>query len=85
MKRERWKHNIKHTIPRCLSYKGSYYKFKCHVLRYISYEVKRVLQKIEQSLLYGSNIISHIKHTPFALEGSELHRMTYAYESQYGT
>jgi hypothetical protein len=25
---------------------------------------------------------SHVKHTPFALEGSELHRMTYAYESQ---
>jgi hypothetical protein len=25
---------------------------------------------------------SHIKHTPFALEGSELHRMTYACEPQ---
>jgi hypothetical protein len=25
---------------------------------------------------------SHVKHTPYALEGSELHRMTYAYESQ---
>jgi hypothetical protein len=24
----------------------------------------------------------HIKHTPFALEGSELPQMTYTYESQ---
>jgi hypothetical protein len=27
-------------------------------------------------------IISHVKHTPFALEGSELHQTTYAYEFQ---
>jgi hypothetical protein len=26
--------------------------------------------------------LSHVKHTPFALEGSELPRMTYACESQ---
>jgi hypothetical protein len=25
---------------------------------------------------------SHVKHTTFTLEGSELHQMTYAYESQ---
>jgi hypothetical protein len=25
---------------------------------------------------------SNVKHKPFALEGSELHWMTYAYESQ---
>jgi hypothetical protein len=29
-------------------------------------------------------IISHLKHTPFAIEGCELHRMTYGYESQVG-
>jgi hypothetical protein len=43
-------------------------------------EAKRALQKIEQSF-YGS-YFSHIKHTPFILEGSELHRMTHACESQ---
>jgi hypothetical protein len=25
---------------------------------------------------------SHVKHTPFVLEGSEIHQMTYTYESQ---
>jgi hypothetical protein len=43
-------------------------------------EAKRVLQKIEQSF-YGSSF-SHIKHTPFALEGSELPQTTYACGSQ---
>jgi hypothetical protein len=40
---------------------------------------------MEQSLLCISDIISHVKHTPSTLEGSELHRMTYAYESQERT
>jgi hypothetical protein len=35
--------------------------------------------------LCESGFISHLKHTPFAVEGSELHRTTYTYESQYGT
>jgi hypothetical protein len=39
-------------------------------------EAKRVLQKIEQS--FAKAIISHVKHMPLALEGSELHRTTYA-------
>jgi hypothetical protein len=43
-------------------------------------KAKRVLQKIEQCFC-GSDF-SHVKHMPFTLKGSELHRMTYAYESQ---
>jgi hypothetical protein len=33
-----------------------------------------VLQKIEQS--FGESDFPHVKHTPFALEWSELHRRT---------
>jgi hypothetical protein len=44
------------------------------------FEAKRVLQKIEHS--FCENGFSHIKHTPFTLEGSELHRTTYVCESQ---
>jgi hypothetical protein len=29
-----------------------------------------------------NRFISHVKRTPFALEGSELPRMTYTYQSQ---
>jgi hypothetical protein len=43
-------------------------------------EAKRVLRKIEQSFCRSD--FSHVKHMPFALEGSELHQMTYVYESQ---
>jgi hypothetical protein len=43
-------------------------------------EGKRVLQKIEHS--FCESDFSHVKHTHFILEGSELHRMTYTYESQ---
>jgi hypothetical protein len=44
------------------------------------FEAKRALQKIGQSFC-GSDF-SHVNHTPFALEGSELHQTTYACESQ---
>jgi hypothetical protein len=43
-------------------------------------EVVRVLQKIELSFCRSD--LSHVKQTPFALEGSELHQMTYVYESK---
>jgi hypothetical protein len=48
--------------------------------RFTKDEAKRVLQKIEK--IFAEAIISHVKHTPFALERSELHQMTYADESQ---
>jgi hypothetical protein len=44
------------------------------------FEAKRALQKIEQS--FCGIGFSHVKHMPFALEGSELHRTTYTCESQ---
>jgi hypothetical protein len=44
-------------------------------IKFIEVEAKRELQKIEQSFC-GSGF-SHVKHTPFTLEGSELHQMTY--------
>jgi hypothetical protein len=53
-------------------------------LRYRSSEAKKV-SKDRTELLCGNDIISHVKHTPFALEGGELHQTTYTYESQWGT
>jgi hypothetical protein len=35
----------------------------------------------DRTEFYGIGF-SHVKHTPFALEESEFHQMTYAYESQ---
>jgi hypothetical protein len=43
-------------------------------------DAKRVLQKIEQSLVEA--VFSHIKHMLFALEESGLPRSTYTYEFQ---
>jgi hypothetical protein len=48
-------------------------------IRFIKDEEKRTLQKIEQS--FCGLGFSHVKHTPFTLEGNELPQMTYAYES----
>jgi hypothetical protein len=43
-------------------------------IKIIEVEAKRALQTIEQS--FAEAIISHIKHTPFALEGGELPQTT---------
>jgi hypothetical protein len=49
-------------------------------IKFIKVEAKRVLQQIEQS--FNESGFSHVKHTAFALEVSELHQTTYACESQ---
>jgi hypothetical protein len=49
-------------------------------IKFTKDEAKRVLQKIELSFVEA--IISHVKHMPFALEGTELHWTTYTYESK---
>jgi hypothetical protein len=50
-------------------------------IRFTQVEAKRALQKIEQSFMEA--VFSHVKHTLFALEESELPQMTYACESQW--
>jgi hypothetical protein len=43
---------------------------KWHVLKFTKDEVKRALQKIEQS--FTEAVFSYVKHTLFTLEESEL-------------
>jgi hypothetical protein len=56
---------------------------KCDVLEFTKDEAQKMLQQIDQS--FTEAFISHGKHTLFALEESGLPRMTYTYESQWGT
>jgi hypothetical protein len=49
-------------------------------MKFTQVEAKRAPQKIEQSVCRSG--FSHIKHTPFTLEGSELPQTAYAYMSQ---
>jgi hypothetical protein len=49
-------------------------------IRFTQTEAKRALQKIEQSFVEA--VFSHIKHTLYALEESELPQMAYTYESK---
>jgi hypothetical protein len=53
---------------------------KWRVLKFTKDEVKRALQKIEQS--FTEVVFSYVKHTLFTLEESELPQMTYVCESQ---
>jgi hypothetical protein len=79
MKRECANTTHKHIIPSYLSYKVVI-TIGVPCIKFTEVESKRVLQQIEQS--FAEAIISNVKHTPFTLEGCELHRMTYACESQ---
>jgi hypothetical protein len=49
-------------------------------IKFIEVEAKRVLQNIEEN--FAEAIMSHVKHTLFALDGSELPQTTYTCESQ---
>jgi hypothetical protein len=53
---------------------------KCHILEFTKDETKRSLQRITQS--FAEVIISHGKHTLFALEESVPHRTSYNCDSQ---
>jgi hypothetical protein len=68
-KRECTNTTHKHTIPWYLSWK-IVITVSVPCIRFTKDETKRVLQKIEQS--FAEAIFSHVKHTLFTLEESEL-------------
>jgi hypothetical protein len=63
MKRERCKHNTKHTIPCCLSYKGSYYRLKWHVFWYRGLKPKEWFKGYNRVFMRKRYHLSHKAHT----------------------
>jgi hypothetical protein len=74
-------HTYKHTIP-YMKFKLKLLQIKCHVLEFTKDEAQKMLQEIIR--VFAEMLVSHDKHTLFALEESGPPRMTYTYEVTVG-
>jgi hypothetical protein len=63
-----------------MKFKLKLLQIKCHVLEFTKDEAQKMLQEIIR--VFVEMLVSHYKHTLFALEESGPPRMTYTYESQ---
>jgi hypothetical protein len=63
-----------------MKFKLKLLQIKCHVLEFTKDKAQNVLQRIIK--VFAEAFVSHNRHTLFALEESEPHRMIYTYESQ---
>jgi hypothetical protein len=63
-----------------MKFKLKLLQIKCHVLEFTKDKVQKVLQRIIR--VFAEALVSHDKHTHFALEESEPPRTIYTCESQ---
>jgi hypothetical protein len=63
-----------------MKFKLKLLQIKCHVLEFIKDEAQKMLQEIIR--VFAEVLVSHDRHTLFALEESGPSRMTYTCESQ---
>jgi hypothetical protein len=63
-----------------MKFKLKLLQIKCHVLEFTKDKAQKVLQRIIR--VFAEALVSHGRHTLFALEESGPPRMTYTCESQ---
>jgi hypothetical protein len=72
-------HTHKHTVPN-MKFKLKLLQIKCHVLEFTKDKAQKVLQRIIR--VFVETLISHYRHTLFALEENGPPRTTYTCGSQ---
>jgi hypothetical protein len=69
-------HTYKHTVP-YMKFKLNLLQIKCHVLEFTQDKAQKLLQRIIR--VFAEALVSHDKHTLFALEESGPPRTTYTW------